>query len=160
MIAPESNQTVAEAEAAAEEAAARHGHPLTDRRRSTRTKQKFVTQMTPWTAGHASIPFDVIIEDISETGVGLVHDQPIKVGLRHLLNVPRGENQRPVIREYIVVRCDVRPEGGYAIGLEQQFTRGSVDELLPAKRVTSSTTKLLFLLFGIFGLLIAALAPL
>jgi hypothetical protein len=158
MIAPESNQSVADAEAEAA-AAARHAHPLTDRRRSTRTKQKFVTQMTPWTAGHASIPFDVIIEDISETGVGLVHDQPIKVGVRHLLTVPRGENQRPVIREYIVVRCDARREGGYAIGLEQQFNRGSIDEL-PAKRVTSSTTKLLFLLFGIFGLLIAALAPL
>ena len=154
MIAPESTAT-AESEASD----ARHAHPLTDRRRSARLKQKFVTQMTPWSAGHASIPFDVIIEDISETGVGLVHDQPIKVGLRHLLNVPRGENQRPVIREYIVVRCDSRPEGGYAIGLEQQFTRGSIDEL-PAKRVTSSTTKLLFLLFGIFGLLIAALAPL
>src|SRR5437016_14335809 len=83
-----------------------HTHPLTDRRRATRLKQKFVTQMTPWAAGHASVPFEVVINDISDMGVGILHDQPLELGLRHLLSVPREDGKKPLTHEYIVVRCD------------------------------------------------------
>lgn len=135
----------------------RHTHPLTDRRRNSRLKRKFVTQMTPWSPGVASVPFEVVIEDISESGVGLIHDQAIRLGLRHLLNVPREDGNSSIVREYIVVRCERRGDGSFGIGMELSTARGSVDE---KPRVTSSRLKMLFLLFGIFGLIIAALAPL
>jgi hypothetical protein len=136
----------------------RHTHPLTDRRRATRLKQKFVTQITPWAAGHASVPFEVVINDISEMGVGIIHDQPMELGLRHLLTVPREDGKKALTGEYIVVRCDRRHDGGFSIGLEKSVARDSID--LPPKRVVSENVKLLFLLFGLFGLIIAAFAPL
>jgi hypothetical protein len=135
-----------------------HTHPLTDRRRSTRLRQKFVTQMTPWAPGHASVPFEVVISDMSDVGVGIIHDEPMKIGLRHLLTVPREGGGTPVTLEYIVARCDRRSDGGYSIGLEKSVARDSVD--VPVKRVVSERVKLLFLLFGLFGLLIATFAPL
>jgi hypothetical protein len=133
-------------------------HPRIDRRRAARATQKFVTQMTPWAPGHASVPFEVVINDMSETGVGIIHDQPLKVGLRHLLTVPGAAGKKPLTLEYLVVRCERRGDGNYMIGLERSIARDSVDQ--PAKRVVSERVKLLFLLFGLFGLIIAAFAPL
>src|SRR2546430_2485058 len=77
-------------------------------RRATRLKQKFVTQMTPWAAGHASVPFEIVINDISDMGLGIIHDQPLELGLRHLVTVPREDGKKPLTHEYIVVRCDRR----------------------------------------------------
>ena len=134
-------------------------HPLTDRRRATRVKRKFVTQMTPWSAGYASVPFDVVIEDMSDDGVGIVHDRPIEIGVRHLLTVPR-DGAKPIVLEYLVVRCVQKGENQYHIGLECAVHAGTPLVQLPVRRVVSPTLKTLFLLFGIFGLLIAAFAPL
>src|SRR4051812_36306060 len=89
-----------------------------ERRRAERQPRKFITQITPWSAGRSSVPFDVIIENISDRGIGLLHDQPMELGVPHLLTVPRGDHERPVMREYIVVRCDVRSDGNYSVGLE------------------------------------------
>ena len=129
-----------------------------DRRGAARSKRKFVSQMTPWSPGVASVPFEVVIEDLSETGIGLVHDRPLEVGLRHLLAVPRDDGASSIIREYTIVRCDRRPDGTYGIGLELNFERTSPSET--PHRVTSSRLKLLFLLFGVIGLIVAIVAPL
>ena len=148
----------APAGATASSSAPAYTHPLTDRRRATRQKQKFVTQMTPWAAGHASMPFEVVINDMSDQGLGIIHDQPLEIGLRHLVAVPRSDGKKPMTLEFIVVRCNRRSDGNYSIGLERSIARDSVD--LPPKRVVSERVKLLFLLFGIFGLIIATFAPL
>jgi hypothetical protein len=134
-------------------------HPLTDRRRSTRVKRKFVTQMTPWAPGYASVPFEVVIEDISDAGVGIVHDRPLEPGVRHLLTVPR-DGGKPIVLEYLVVRCQQRGENQYHIGLECADHAGTRLVQVPDRPVVSRRLKTLFLLFGIFGLLIASLAPL
>jgi len=131
----------------------------TERRRAARLKQKFVTQATPWAPGIPSVPFEVIIEDLSEVGVGLIHDQPMGIGIPYLLTVPRGDEGRSLIREYIVVRCSRKGDGKYAVGMELSTARERGD-VQAKKRVCSSRLKLLFLLFGIFGLLIATFAPL
>lgn len=128
-----------------------------DRRRNHRSNQKFVTQMTPWAAGHASVPFEVVIADMSDAGIGIIHDQPLDVGLRHLLTVPRLKD-KPITLEYIVIRCDRRTDGSYSIGLEKVNANRPV--VVPPKRVVSERTKVLLLLLGIFGLFIAAFAPL
>jgi hypothetical protein len=128
-----------------------------ERRRAERMKQKFMSQATPWAPGTPSVPFDVIINDISDTGVGLIHDHPMNVGMPHLLNVPRGENAS-MIREYVVVRCNQRGDGKYSVGMTLRLRREEPAQ--EPKRVCSKRLKLLFLLFGIFGLIIASLAPL
>jgi hypothetical protein len=131
---------------------------LEERRRAERIKRKFVTQMTPWAPGVPSVPFDVVIEDISETGVGLVHDVPMTPGLPHLLTVPTDEGGS-IIREFVVVRCDTRADGKYAVGLEVSAARND-GEKKPKKSVVGSNVKLLFLALGIVGLLAATFIPL
>src|SRR5438067_3129507 len=96
-----------------------------ERRRSARLKQKFVTQMTPWEAGHASVPVEVVINDLSEDGVGIIHDQPLEIGLRNLVTVPR-DKAKPITREYRVIRCDRRHDGQYLIGLKRSDAVASV----------------------------------
>ena len=133
-----------------------------DRRRSARVKKKFISQMTPWAAGLASAPFEVIIEDVSDVGAGIIHDRALEIGIRHLLTVPR-EDGKAITREYIITRCVPRgTEGRYTIGLALVGGAGAAEEVHPLqkKRITSKQLKLLFLLFGIFGLIIATFAPL
>ncbi len=128
-----------------------------ERRRTHRTHKKFVTHMTPWAAGHAAVPFEVVIEDISEEGIGLRHHRALELGVHHLLTVPL-DDTRSVVREYVVVRCEQRGEESYAIGLSHAPGHAWPQE--PPRRVTSKHTKLLFIAFGIAGLLTAAFIPL
>jgi hypothetical protein len=130
--------------------------PGRERRRAVRFKRKFVSQMTPWSAGQAAVPFQVVIEDISDHGIGILHSEPLEVGVRHLLTVPR-EVGRAVIRQVTVIRCDRRFDGLYSIGLETE----NVSPPPKAQRpLASRKTKILFLLFGIVGLLIVTFMPL
>src|SRR5438552_815980 len=82
---------IAHSSAASDESDGLSSHDGGERRRAPRVRRKFVSQMTPWAAGHASVPFEVVIEDMSETGVGVLHATPLEIGLRHLLTVPRGD---------------------------------------------------------------------
>jgi hypothetical protein len=135
-------------------------HDGADRRRANRTRHKFITQMTPWSPGHPSIPFEVILEDISETGVGLIHSSPLEMGLRHLLTVPQGAQDKPIMREYQVCRCDRRSDGNYSIGLILASAADAPGAPPARKRITSQRTKILFLIFGIVGLLVVTFCPL
>jgi hypothetical protein len=139
-----------------------YAHPLTDRRRASRVAKKFVTQMTPWSPGHASVPFEVVLTDVSATGAGIVHDRPLEIGVRHLLTVPRGENERPITLEFTVARCEDRGNGQYVIGLERGDAQRTPppEEPIAPRRVASSRLKMLFLAFGIVGLLVAVFIPL
>jgi hypothetical protein len=143
-------------------------HPLADRRAAARQKQKqmFVTQMTPWAPGHPSIPFEVILEDTSDTGAGVIGERPAKIGMRHLLMVPRTEGEKPVIREYNIVRCDLRADGKYSIGLHllNAVATDSVGEsdATPGaqRRGKGSQLKLIMLAFALVCLLVALFMPL
>ena len=143
----------------------RYEHPLSDRRSSARQKQMFVTQMTPWAPGHPSIPFEVILEDTSDTGAGVIAERACKMGMRHLLMVPRAQGDKPFLCEYNVVRCDLRPDGKYGIGLELIVGMSSGDgaEAAPTaeqRQSNGSQLKLILLAVALVGLLIALFMPL
>jgi hypothetical protein len=132
-----------------------------ERRTAPRQKQMFVTQMTPWAPGHASIPFEVILEDTSDNGAGVIGERPCALGMRHLLMVPRAAGERPVVLEYDVVRCDLRPDGKYNIGLA--LIAGFTMESEPSpssQRKPASQLKLILLAFALVCLLIALFMPL
>ena len=121
--------------------------------------QKFITQITPWAAGHASLPFEVILQEITESQVVLLHERPLEIGLRHVLNVPR-EGGKPTAREYIVERCTLRADANYEIILFPTDAKGRRSAEPAKRRVAGKQFNFLFLLFGIFGLLVAMFAPL
>ena len=142
-----------------------YAHPLSDRRAVVRQKLMCITQMTPWAPGHASVPFDVVLEDTSDTGAGVTADRPCALGMRHLLMVPRGLREPSVMREYNVVRCEALPSGKYLVGLE--LIAGS--EVTPApdalvdeeqQQSKGSQLKLLMLAFALACLLVALFMPL
>jgi hypothetical protein len=80
--------------------------------------------------------------------------------------VPRVTGERPVIREYTVVRCDLRPDGRYAIGLQLIDDNSIVVATdLPAgdagpRTSNGSQLKLIMLAFALVCLLIALFMPL
>jgi len=140
-------------------------HSGSDRRLASRQRQMFVTQMTPWLAGHPSIPFEVILEDTSDTGAGVIGERPAKIGMRHLLMVPRAEGEKSVLREYNVVRCDLRADGKYSIGLElirtsNETADAASDDTLPPRESNGSQLKLVLLAIALICLLVALFVPL
>jgi hypothetical protein len=130
-----------------------------ERRRSLRIRRKVSTQMTPWTVGVAAVPFGVIIEDISESGVGIVHSEPIEAGKKFLLTVPR-KFHGPLVIECVAVRCESRGHGLFNIGMVASQKIEHVEQTHAEMRLTSTRTRLLLLLFGVFGLAVAAFVPL
>jgi len=127
-------------------------------RRAQRNRRKFIAQATPWSPGHPSVPFEVIIDNLSDTRVVLVHDRPIDPGMPLLLTVPVGEDGQTKMRQYTVAACSLRRDSKYTITLE--LTAAPDPQPPEPKRVCSKRLKVLFLLFGIFGLIIAVFAPL
>ena len=137
-----------------------------ERRRSARIRHKVVAKIAPWRGKPRSTrPIEVIIEDFSTTGVGLVNSEPLKEDDRYLLEVPR-PSEKPIWVVLRVVRCLPMDSGMYAVGLEacelvdcstcnfNPFT--GITTLSQKLRLMSRRTKILFLIFGIVGLALAA----
>jgi hypothetical protein len=129
-----------------------------DRRQNGRIRRKVATQMVPWSMGVAPVPFGVVIEDISESGIGILHTEPIHPGRRYRLTVPRAL-MGSVVVECTVVRCEQRGQKLYKIGLSSATPIEHVEKTRASMTLTSPRTKLLFLAFGIVGLAIAAFWP-
>ena len=134
-------------------------HMSMERRRAARITRKVATQMVPWQVGRAATPFGVIIEDISETGVGIIHSEALEEGAKYLLTVPRAAS-KPVTIQCEVVRCERRGEHSFNIGLVAGEKIKDPEGTKRAMRLTSGRTRLLFMLFGVVGLLVAVLVPL
>lgn len=130
-----------------------------ERRRCNRIKRKVATQMTPWDVGVPAVPFGVVIEDISATGVGVVHSEPLASGKKFLVTVPR-KYHGPQVVECRVVWCKPWGHHMYTIGLEATQQIEHIEQAKAEMTLTSRRTRIMFLLFGIIGICIAAFIPL
>ena len=130
-----------------------------ERRRASRIRRKVATQMVPWKLGVPATPFGVVIEDISETGVGIVHSEALPAGMTYQLTVPRAR-MHPVVVQCTTVRCEQREDRLYKIGLRAASKIEHVDQAKKAMLLTSKRTRLLFLAFGLVGIIVAAVVPL
>jgi hypothetical protein len=130
-----------------------------DRRRASRIKRKVATQMTPWSVGVAAVPIGIVIEDISESGVAVVHSEPLPEGSKFLVTVPR-KYHGPQVVECDVVRCE--PRGGrlFTIGMRATQRIEHIEHAKAEMTLTSRRTRLLFLTFGIISLCVAMFMPL
>lgn len=138
-----------------------------ERRRACRVRHKVPAKLVHWKGKPRPVaPIEVTIEDFSTTGVGLAHQNPLKVNEKYLLEVPRGE-QKPMWVVLRVARCVPMDDGNYAVGLEAcelvdpdryptspfAFQPG---EQKSSGGVMNRRVKILFLLFGIVGTAVAA----
>jgi hypothetical protein len=91
-------------------------HVDSDRRRTQRIRQRCIAEISPWHGNRAGTAFGVQIEDISTTGVGIVHSDRLKLGRQYLLEIPRPE-QRPLSVVFTVVRCSETAGGLFNVQL-------------------------------------------
>ena len=91
-------------------------HVDVDRRRTQRIRQRCNAEISPWHGNRAGTAFGVQMEDISTTGVGIVHNSRLKVGGQYLLEIPRPE-QRPLAVVFTVVRCSQTAGGLFNVEL-------------------------------------------
>ena len=91
-------------------------HVEADRRRTQRIRQRCHAEISPWHGNRAGTAFGVILEDISTTGVGIIHNDRLKVGGQYLLEIPRPE-QRPLAVVLTVVRCSETAGGLFNVEL-------------------------------------------
>ena len=94
-------------------------HVEVDRRRSQRIRVHCPAEISPWHGDRAGTAFGVTIEDISTTGVGIVHNDRLKVGRQYLLEIPRPE-QQPLAVVFTVIRCSKTAGGLFTIELEPE----------------------------------------
>jgi hypothetical protein len=140
-----------------------------ERRRACRVQLTVPAKIIPWQNDQSRErpAIDVTIEDFSTTGVGLIHARPLKVNDRYLLEVPRPKRDSlwVVLR---VSRCLPMDDGTYGVGLEacelldvkSPRSKSETPEAQPVDSrppVVNPRVKLLFLLFGIAGIAVAAL---
>lgn len=136
-----------------------------DRRRACRVKHRVEAKLAPF-QGRKAPPIEVTIEDFSTTGVGLIYRQPLKVGAKYLLEVPRPD-LRPIWVLLTVARTRPMDDGTFGVGLEASeildpgnfktnpFTGENIQTGSCTMRAITKRTKILFLLFGIAGLSVA-----
>jgi len=95
------------------------GPPLTDRRRSQRIRQPLQAEICEWHGNRAGAAFSVVVNDLSTTGVGILHNDRLKVGAKYLLEIPR-PGQRPLSGLLNVVRCSESHGGLFHVQLEPE----------------------------------------
>jgi hypothetical protein len=94
-----------------------------ERRRSARRDVNTPAELIVCPASSRTAPIKVTVRDISATGVGLVHSEPLPLGQKYVVRepsiIPRSQ---PCL--YTVVRADPAGEGKYSIGLHASHLMG------------------------------------
>ena len=86
-------------------------HSFANRRRNPRFRYECNAEISPWENNRALTAFNIVVENLSTTGVGIRHTGRLKEGGTYLLEIPRPGNTplRPLMT---VVRCD-QNDGGW-----------------------------------------------
>ena len=126
-----------------------------ERRRDCRVRHRVEAQICPWLKNRQGEPFTVQIEDFSPGGVGLSHNEPLKIGSEYLLRVPRPDMDELVVL-LSVVRSRPMDDGTFHVGMELSsvMDRTSMGQLIDALKGPPKPRwwKICFLLFGIAGI--------
>jgi hypothetical protein len=137
-----------------------------ERRRAARVKHQVDAEIVPWKRNRPGVPFTVTIEDFSPTGVGVVHSEPLPMESDFVVKIPRPESD-PLAVLLTVVRNKPLEDGKFIVGMEisnvldktalSRLFNDMAGEPTPAEPPPSRRRKILFLLFGIFGIVTAML---
>ena len=112
--------------------------PVMDRRRSQRIRQPLHAEICEWHGNRAGAAFGVIVNDLSTTGVGILHNERFQVGAKYLIEIAR-PGQRPLTTLLTVVRCNQSNGGLFHVQLEPDdvldvTVRASMRNAHPEKR--------------------------
>ena len=91
--------------------AVQDAHAFSNRRRNPRFRFQCNAEISPWENNRALTAFNVVVENLSTTGVAIRHSGRLKEGGTYLLEIPRPGNL-PLRTLMTVVRCD-ESDGGW-----------------------------------------------
>jgi len=101
-----------------------------DRRRAPRTRHRVVFTLRPLprdgAAGGAGESVDVVLQDLSITGMGVIHSAAMREGDVYQIPLARGSAE-PLSLVATVVRCEQLDDGLFTIGFEFNSSAEAVD---------------------------------
>jgi hypothetical protein len=86
-----------------------------ERRRAERARIDAPGELLAVPSDVYSRPMPVDVRDVSATGVGVVHDQPLPLGQKYVVKQDLLPAKGPQI--FTVVRSETTPDGRYSVGL-------------------------------------------
>jgi len=103
-----------------------------DRRRAPRAAYRVVFNIRPLLDGSgagAESPVEVVLQDLSITGMGIIHSSAMPIGDQYEIPLSRGEDDAaPMTLLATVVRCEQLDDGLFNIGFEFNSPTATVDE--------------------------------
>ena len=97
-------------------------------------------------------PIKVKVKDISATGVGIVHNEPLPLGQKYVVKEPTISKRKSVL--FTVVRADPIGDNSYIIGLHDSHLVGEDYKVQKNNSRTAAMAKLLILAI-VMGSLVA-----
>jgi c-di-GMP-binding flagellar brake protein YcgR len=99
---------------------------MTDRRKAVRVPHRASFDIRPLLNDGVGSAVTVILQDLSVTGMGVLHSAALKVGLQFQIPLQRGIPEAMSL-VCTVVRCEQLDEGLYSIGFEFNSSAAAVD---------------------------------
>lgn len=122
-----------------------------ERRQATRRRVNSQAELLVCPASSRTATIKVNVLDVSETGVGIVHNEPLPLGQKYVVKeqsiIPK---KQPCL--YTVVRADPMPNGAYSIGLHASHLMGLDCAGKTGHAKTGAMAKLLILAIIMGGL--------
>ena len=98
-----------------------------DRRRHPRVLHRANFDIRPLLSDGIGEPISVVLQDISTSGLGILHASPLRVGDQYQIPLTR-EMPEPLSLICTCVRCEKLDEGLYSVGFEFNSSSAAVDE--------------------------------
>src|SRR3989442_12588299 len=100
------------------------GHPA-DRRRAVRIPQCAPFCLRPLLADGIGPPITVVLQDLSATGMGVIHSEPLRPGDHY--QVPLERPGAALALVCTVARCERLDDGLFTIGFEFNSSAAAID---------------------------------
>lgn len=153
MSAPASSASPAATPAAAPATAAAPAAPPrkkgSERRRATRFPVNSQAELIRVPSSSRAAPIKVKVKDISATGVGITHTEPLPIGEKYVVKEPTISRRERVL--FTVVRADHIGDNNYSIGLHDTHLMGKdykVEKRAHAHTVAMAKLLILALILG------------
>ena len=98
-----------------------------DRRRSPRAPHRAVFNLRPLLKDGVGDPISVILQDLSITGLGIIHGTAMRCGDQYQIPLTR-EGAEALSLIATVVRCEQLDDGLFSIGFQFNSSAAAVDE--------------------------------
>ena len=103
-----------------------HDSAVLDRRRTARVTHRSPFHLRPMLNDGVGAPVLVVLQDLSSTGLGVIHSQPMQIGEQYQLPLARGAAEALSLI-CTVKRCEQMDDDLYAIGFEFNSSPSAID---------------------------------